>query len=313
MKLVKTAKGKTNLKISHKEWTDIGGKMGWFKIAQAKPINWPEYQEIWNTSIGATPKIDAALLNQMKEYAQSVAENYSEDLSGSKKGNLIKFEELAKDMAKHFGKPEWLYDEDSDLWSVVGYIVDAWYEANTKETEPVSTLTEEEEEAKDEAEFQASQREGEEIEKELQEMSPGPESPRWAKTKKQLLIAKKEKKSPKEHGFIDQCIKENPDKKSPGGYCASIVDKVKGTTKWRSEKLAKKINLVKHTSSASEDSLRNLILKNYSRQAVLAAIKRLGEESIAGFSNVSEDDVPSVLAMCEEFELKDIINVLQKH
>jgi len=44
------------------------------------------------------------------------------------------------------------------------------------------------------------------------------------------------KKSPKQHGFIDQCIKENKDKDSPGGYCASIVDKVKGTTKWRKEK-----------------------------------------------------------------------------
>lgn len=46
---------------------------------------------------------------------------------------------------------------------------------------------------------------------------------------------KKGKKSPKEHGFIDQCIKENKDKDSPGGYCASIVDKVKGTTDWRKE------------------------------------------------------------------------------
>jgi hypothetical protein len=47
--------------------------------------------------------------------------------------------------------------------------------------------------------------------------------------------AKKNKKSPKEHGFIDQCVKENKDKKDPGAYCASIVDKVKGTTKWREE------------------------------------------------------------------------------
>lgn len=41
------------------------------------------------------------------------------------------------------------------------------------------------------------------------------------------------KKTPKEHGFIDQCTKENKDKKDPGAYCASIVDKVKGTTDWR--------------------------------------------------------------------------------
>ena len=43
----------------------------------------------------------------------------------------------------------------------------------------------------------------------------------------------KKKKSPKEHGYMDQCLKENKDKDSPGGYCASIVDKVKGTTDWR--------------------------------------------------------------------------------
>ena len=44
---------------------------------------------------------------------------------------------------------------------------------------------------------------------------------------------KKKEKSPKEHGFMADCIKKNKDKDSPGGYCAKIVDKVKGTTKWR--------------------------------------------------------------------------------
>lgn len=44
---------------------------------------------------------------------------------------------------------------------------------------------------------------------------------------------KKKEKSPEEHGFIDQCVKKNKDKDDPGAYCASIVDKVKGTTKWR--------------------------------------------------------------------------------
>jgi len=47
------------------------------------------------------------------------------------------------------------------------------------------------------------------------------------------IEAKSKKKSPKEHGFMDQCIKENKDKDNPGAYCASIVDKVKGTTEWR--------------------------------------------------------------------------------
>ena len=45
--------------------------------------------------------------------------------------------------------------------------------------------------------------------------------------------AKKKEKSPKEHGFMDQCMKKNKDKGDTGAYCASIVDKAKGTTKWR--------------------------------------------------------------------------------
>lgn len=52
-------------------------------------------------------------------------------------------------------------------------------------------------------------------------------------TKKGWIKAEAKKKSPKEHGFIDQCVDENSDKKDPGAYCASIVDKVKGTTDWR--------------------------------------------------------------------------------
>lgn len=42
------------------------------------------------------------------------------------------------------------------------------------------------------------------------------------------------KHSPKEHGFIDECIEKNKNKADdPGAYCASIVDKAKGTTDWR--------------------------------------------------------------------------------
>jgi hypothetical protein len=55
--------------------------------------------------------------------------------------------------------------------------------------------------------------------------------------KNDLSVEAKKKKqyehSPKEHGFIDECIEKNPDVGDPGAYCASIVDKVKGTTKWR--------------------------------------------------------------------------------
>lgn len=45
-------------------------------------------------------------------------------------------------------------------------------------------------------------------------------------------------KSPKDHGFMDACItrmskKSGWDKEKAGGFCASIVDKAKGTTDWR--------------------------------------------------------------------------------
>lgn len=54
-----------------------------------------------------------------------------------------------------------------------------------------------------------------------------------------IIEAKKKgkyKHSPMEHGFIDECIRKNQDKDDPGAYCASIVDKAKGSTKWREKK-----------------------------------------------------------------------------
>ena len=54
-----------------------------------------------------------------------------------------------------------------------------------------------------------------------------------AKKKKDKKDKKGYKHSPKEHGFIDECLKKNKDKDNAGAYCASIVDKVKGTTDWR--------------------------------------------------------------------------------
>jgi hypothetical protein len=42
-------------------------------------------------------------------------------------------------------------------------------------------------------------------------------------------------KSPTEHGFFDECVRKNKDKNDPEAYCASIIDKAKGTTEWRGE------------------------------------------------------------------------------
>ena len=48
------------------------------------------------------------------------------------------------------------------------------------------------------------------------------------------------------------------------------------------------------------------ILLNYSTSQILAAIKRLGEESIAGFLSVKEYEVQEVLANAEPYELQEI-------
>ena len=53
------------------------------------------------------------------------------------------------------------------------------------------------------------------------------------RTRSWMDRSKEKEKNPTQHGFIDQCIKENKDKEDPGAYCASIVDNVKGTTDWR--------------------------------------------------------------------------------
>jgi len=55
----------------------------------------------------------------------------------------------------------------------------------------------------------------------------------WMTADGLMIEAKKMKHSPTEHGFIDECIEKNKDKDDPGAYCASIVDKAKGTTTWR--------------------------------------------------------------------------------
>ena len=55
------------------------------------------------------------------------------------------------------------------------------------------------------------------------------------------------------------------------------------------------------------------ILAEYTSAEILWAIKRLGEESIAGFSGVREDEVREVLTSCEAYELGEIFNILKKH
>jgi len=48
---------------------------------------------------------------------------------------------------------------------------------------------------------------------------------------------------------------------------------------------------------------------NYSQEVILKAIKKLGEESIAGFSGVTLNDLNEVIGLCDDYELKEILNV----
>jgi hypothetical protein len=54
-------------------------------------------------------------------------------------------------------------------------------------------------------------------------------------------------------------------------------------------------------------------LSNYNDAEILIAIKALGEENIAGFSGVREDDVQEVLRICEDYEKSEILDWLKIH
>jgi hypothetical protein len=73
---------------------------------------------------------------------------------------------------------------------------------------------------------------------------------------KEYIEAKKSpeyNKSPTEHGFFDECVSKNKDKGDPEAYCASIIDKAKGTTKWRGESTSSTKNNYKLTKEAWEE------------------------------------------------------------
>jgi len=55
------------------------------------------------------------------------------------------------------------------------------------------------------------------------------------------------------------------------------------------------------------------LLSDYELSDILWGIKVFGEESIAGFSGVREDEVRDVLLSCEPYELGDIKSWLVKH
>ena len=52
-------------------------------------------------------------------------------------------------------------------------------------------------------------------------------------------------------------------------------------------------------------------ISEYPESEILEVIRHLGEESIAGFSPVQESEIYEVLAICEGFELQEILQKLQ--
>jgi len=69
---------------------------------------------------------------------------------------------------------------------------------------------------------------------------------------------------------------------------------------------------LKTTANVRPEDLLIHQIEEYPVAEILEVIRHLGEESIAGFSPVQEDEVPEVLAICEEHELGEILQKLQQ-
>ena len=136
------------IKLSQSQWNQIGKTAGWLDeigTIEGGDINWAEFNNEWE-AVKSTAKLDPKLLEEMKEYAQMVAEKYSEGTMGSKKGNLINANLLAEDIAKHFNRLSFLRDDDSDIWGIVAYISDVWGKVGERKEEgALSGINEEEE------------------------------------------------------------------------------------------------------------------------------------------------------------------------
>jgi len=65
-------------------------------------------------------------------------------------------------------------------------------------------------------------------------------------------------------------------------------------------------------SMTRSQSLITMILR-HPKLEIVRAIKALGEESIAGFSGVMEEDVEDIVSMLEEYELEEILNAMEKN
>lgn len=103
---------------------------------------------------------------------------------------------------------------------------------------------------------------------------------------------------------------------NPWAICNTTVNKDKDPEKF--ERCVKKVkknqsfNLNTNMKMANRFQLQEL-KTDFTNSQILQAIKGLGEQSIAGFSNITENDVDDILPMLEDYELAEIRNYLSKN
>ena len=84
-------------------------------------------------------------------------------------------------------------------------------------------------------------------------------------------------------------------------------------TKQAWEEIGKEAGWNKSAKMGEKDPVTFLLLEiqRYPEHMIINAINSLGAESIAGFADVAEKDIPEVLNMCEEYELREILDTLK--
>lgn len=217
MKLIKTASGKQTLKMSKKEWENIGEKTGWIKKAGKvsnivmglqrgiiDPQETAQLLSLLNSAYKMNENVDPTDLEAIINLS-SFDENQATDPS------LIQSIILAKNIASR-------YQNQGQVENV---------------PPPVQQVqTQQAQQAQPSQQAQPPVQQAQPVSPPVQQVQPVNASNKTY-VKESKKESKTNKKKPTEHGFMDQCIKENKDKDDPGAYCASIVDKVKGTTDWR--------------------------------------------------------------------------------
>lgn len=139
------------IKLSKVQWQYIGKVAGWQEWnAELVPdvehsINWSKYDDKWQSEVIANASnIDKDTLEKMREYGQMITPRYSKNIEDRVDGALIESDKLASNIADHFN-PSWFKNEDSDLWLVVSFLSDVWFdEWEAQSTEKVQQIPDEE-------------------------------------------------------------------------------------------------------------------------------------------------------------------------